>query len=235
MVEQVVPVQKPIQQEEPQIEEKKLNNADFFGMDANQFLDNLSTVLTEISVSGNDIPLTPQCQRITGFHHKKVPQVTIRRYLERIVKYSQCSGECYILSLVYLDRLVQQNPTFFISSFNIHRLLMTSVMVAIKFFDDKYYNNAYYAKVGGINTKEMNKLEIEFLQMIDYNLCVERDTFEQYKSELVPTEVLHPSDVSMLDVSQDYTPQVFTPALSVPTNSLPKVQPFFQQTNFAAF
>ena len=28
------------------------------------------------------------------------------------------------------------------------RLLVTSVMLAVKFFDDVYYSNAYYAKAG---------------------------------------------------------------------------------------
>ncbi len=31
------------------------------------------------------------------------------------------------------------------------RLLITSIMTAAKFFDDKYYKNEYYAKVGGIS------------------------------------------------------------------------------------
>ena len=30
---------------------------------------------------------------------------------------------------------------------NLARLLVTSVMLAVKFFDDVYYSNAYYAKV----------------------------------------------------------------------------------------
>lgn len=35
-----------------------------------------------------------------------------------------------------------QRPPFFA------RLLVTSVMLAVKFFDDVYYSNAYYAKAG---------------------------------------------------------------------------------------
>jgi hypothetical protein len=33
---------------------------------------------------------------------------------------------------------------------------MTSVTISIKFYDDKYYNNEYYAKVGGITLQEIN-------------------------------------------------------------------------------
>jgi hypothetical protein len=65
----------------------------------------------------------------------------------RIAKYAACSGECFVLALVYIDRIIQSNPTFVVNSLNIHRLLITSVMLAAKFFDDQYFNNAYYAKV----------------------------------------------------------------------------------------
>jgi len=77
-----------------------------------------------------------------------------------------------------MDQIVQFNPDFVISSLNVHRLLITSIMVrtdcqdaisqsacwrklsidqlASKFFDDVYYNNAYYARVGGISNAEVS-------------------------------------------------------------------------------
>lgn len=60
---------------------------------------------------------------------------------------------------MYIDRIVKLHPDFTICSLNIHRLgckgasspfrlrlLVTSVMLAVKFFDDVYCSNAYYAK-----------------------------------------------------------------------------------------
>ena len=60
-----------------------------------------------------------------------------------------------------------------ISSLNVHRLLITSIMLASKFFDDVYYNNAYYARVGGISNSELNSLEMEFLKMSSFALFVQ--------------------------------------------------------------
>lgn len=65
-----------------------------------------------------------------------------------------------------------------------HRLLVTSVMLAAKFFDDHYYNNAYYAKVGGVPYSEMNALEVEFLFMLNFDLFVTTETYKQYYDEL---------------------------------------------------
>lgn len=121
---------------------------------------------------------------ITKFHALRSPGIGIRDYLERIAKYSGCSGECFVLALIYIDRIIQLNPRFVVNNLNIHRLLITSVMLSAKFFDDQYYNNAYYAKVGGVPCNEINILEVEFLFMTNFTLYVSTETYTQYYREL---------------------------------------------------
>ena len=69
-----------------------------------------------------------------------------------LAPYSPCLG---LPRLCSRPQVVQFNPDFVISSLNVHRLLITSIMLASKFFDDVYYNNAYYARVGGISNIEV--------------------------------------------------------------------------------
>jgi hypothetical protein len=57
-------------------------------------------------------------------------------------------------------------------------------MLAAKFFDDQYFNNAYYAKVGGVPCNEMNSLELEFLFLVNFSLHVTPDVYTKYKEEL---------------------------------------------------
>eukprot|EP00931_Biecheleriopsis_adriatica_P009002 TRINITY_DN110119_c0_g1_i1.p1 TRINITY_DN110119_c0_g1~~TRINITY_DN110119_c0_g1_i1.p1 ORF type:complete len:205 (-),score=31.70 TRINITY_DN110119_c0_g1_i1:69-683(-) len=123
-------------------------------------------------------------QRVTKFHSVRPPQLPIRDYLLRIAKYFQCSRECFVLSLVYIDRIVKLHPDFTICSLNIHRLLVTSVMLAVKFFEDVYYSNAYYAKVGGVRTREVNVLEGQFLQLLDWRMHVTSKEFDQYRNHV---------------------------------------------------
>lgn len=47
--------------------------------------------------------------QVTKFHALKPPQITILAYLERIFKYASCSSECFILALIYIDRLISKN------------------------------------------------------------------------------------------------------------------------------
>lgn len=52
------------------------------------------------------------------------------------------------------------------------------------FFVCRFYNNAYYAKVGGVTTAELNRLEMKFLFGLDFRLHVSLRTFGKYCSEL---------------------------------------------------
>jgi len=66
----------------------------------------------------------------------------------------------------------------------VHRVAITSILLAAKFFDDAYYNNSYYAKVGGVLVSEMNRLEVEFLFRINFSLHVSPDLYNKYHAEL---------------------------------------------------
>jgi hypothetical protein len=41
----------------------------------------------------------------------------------------------------------QNDARLRITSLSVHRLLVTAVLIAAKFLDDSYFNNAYYSKV----------------------------------------------------------------------------------------
>jgi len=57
-------------------------------------------------------------------------------------------------------------------------------MLAAKFYDDQYYNNAYFGKVGGVPCDELNSLEVEFLFMCNFSFSVPPQQYEQYYTEL---------------------------------------------------
>jgi hypothetical protein len=57
------------------------------------------------------------------------------------MKYSKCSNECLILGIIYLDRITLLDQTILYNKYNIHRFLMISIVIAIKFIDDVFYTN----------------------------------------------------------------------------------------------
>lgn len=142
----------------------------------------LAVVVESMVHSADQLPLS-------YYHHKskfeafRAPGISIREYLMRIHKYAACSPECFVLALVYIDRLHQMQGIV-LTELNVHRVLITSIVLAAKFFDDHYFNNTYYAKVGGVPCVEMNELEIEFLLLINFSLHVATDTYMHYYNEL---------------------------------------------------
>ena len=120
----------------------------------------------------------------TYFHTNKPQNISIRNYLKRLHEYMKCSEECFILAVIYMDRLACREASIVINEKCIHRLFLSSLVVAAKFFDDKFYKNLYYSKVGGISNDEMNVLEIQFLLLIDFGLFVSSEEFERYRETL---------------------------------------------------
>lgn len=58
------------------------------------------------------------------FRSSYIPDVAIVDYLQRIQRYSKCNDSCFVLVLVYLDRLIEKRGLI-LTPLNIHRLLIT--------------------------------------------------------------------------------------------------------------
>ncbi|KAF5732768.1 putative cyclin-dependent protein kinase [Tripterygium wilfordii] len=141
----------------------------------------LLSSLLERTVHKNEMLLETTSVKdvVTIFHGLRAPNISIRQYVDRIFKYSGCSPSCFVVAHIYVDRFLQQTDVR-LTSLNVHRLLITSLMVAAKFIDDAFFNNAYYAKVGGVSTRELNRLEVKLLFTLDFRLLVSVDTFRTY-------------------------------------------------------
>lgn len=97
------------------------------------------------SAQGHEAGSAPQ---LTVFHGLRAPPISVEAYLVRIAKYAKCSPACFAHSMVHMLKLAQQDASFAPTRLNVHRLLLTGVLISAKFLDDRYFNNAFYAKVG---------------------------------------------------------------------------------------
>ena len=74
-----------------------------------------------------------------------------------------------------------ESPQVFVmDSYNIHRLIISGITVASKFFSDVFYKNSRYAKVGGLPLDELNHLELQFLLLLDFQLMIQKEELERY-------------------------------------------------------
>jgi len=119
----------------------------------------------------------------SSFDATSAPEITVSEYMDRIIKFAPCSAECFLLACVYLDRILDVHCVS-LSPINIHRFLVTSVLISAKQLDDSTYNNKYYSHVGGIAVKELNDLESKFLILLRHHLFVKPRVFEAYRDQI---------------------------------------------------
>ncbi|KAJ8763602.1 hypothetical protein K2173_003074 [Erythroxylum novogranatense] len=139
----------------------------------------LSSILEKAVEKNEKLREMSETKDVTVFHALRAPAISIWQYIDRIFKYSYCSPTCFVIAHIYMDRFLEQTCVR-LTALNVHRLLITSVMLAAKFNDDAFFNNAYYATVGGITTTELNRLEMKFLFTLDFGLQVNLNTFGTY-------------------------------------------------------
>ncbi|ORX74263.1 hypothetical protein DL89DRAFT_12623 [Linderina pennispora] len=88
---------------------------------------------------------------LTLFHARSVPTIDLETYLSRILKYCPCQNEVFLGLIVYMqqmiDRCARRRMPFAVDAYSIHRLLITGVTVASKWFSDVFFTNSRYAKV----------------------------------------------------------------------------------------
>ena len=118
-----------------------------------------------------------------AFFVKTAPPITIYDYLNRIQRYLNIEASTFILSLIYIDRICKEKGII-LHKKNIHKILFSSIFISIKYNEDKFYENSFYAKIAGISVKELIKLENVFLKLIDFNLFVSDDIYQKYSSYL---------------------------------------------------
>lgn len=155
-----------------------------------------------VSINDQDVQLG---KLSTIFHAVRPPSIAVLDYLLRMFKYAFCSRSCFVTAIVYLERLAAKGRAYQLTCLNVHRLLITSLMLAAKYLDDIYYNNAYYAKVGGVSLGEMNLLEIELLEALNFSLAVNSREYFQVENMLI-TEAWSCESASQVLAANDFVP-----------------------------
>ena len=117
------------------------------------------------------------------FSANSVPSISIIEYLKRIQTYANLEKNTLISCLIFIDRFCELSKTT-LTYYNIHRILFVSILISIKYNEDRYYENVYYAKIAGISCKELKTIEYDFLDIIDFDLFISVDEYLKYKKYL---------------------------------------------------
>ena len=117
------------------------------------------------------------------FSANSIPSISIKDYLIRIQSYSGLEKSTLILSLILIDRMCKRSNVV-LTIYNIHRILFSSVVISIKYNEDSYYDNTFYAQIAGVKPNELKLLEYQFLELNDFNVYVKDVEYDQYEKYL---------------------------------------------------
>jgi len=143
-------------------------------------LDIMEAVVEVLVGTASTLTTSPSqvADAITVFDATHTPAVGIQDYARRLHRYLYCTEECFVISLVLLERILESNRGLAITHLNVHRCFLASSTLAAKFQDDDFYSNPFYAHVGGVTQDEMLNLEAEFLRMLDWRAHVSNEDYE---------------------------------------------------------
>ena len=119
-----------------------------------------------------------------SFINKNIPSISVKDYILRLVKHSKINESTIIILLIYIDRICKIN-NFFLTYYNIHKLILAAFIIAIKYNEDNYYSMQIYSKIGGVTIAELNNLEFEFLKLIKFNLFIPEILYNKYYNDLM--------------------------------------------------
>lgn len=96
----------------------------------------------------------------------------------------ECSNECFVIAMVYMDRVIKRHARLTLGSLTYHRLLAASLTLAAKFHDDDVFADVRYAEASGVAQSELNALQRAMLHLLQHRLFVHPAEFEVYRQLL---------------------------------------------------
>jgi len=108
-------------------------------------------------------------------------------FITHIFWYFECSSPCLVLAAIFLDRAAARDAAFELSALNCRRLLLTALVLALKFHDDDYcpYPNSFYAEMGDVTTEELKAMEKHLCKHLDWQFYVGPEEYQRYHQLLI--------------------------------------------------
>jgi hypothetical protein len=136
------------------------------------------------SILGKETPRTRDIDPINT-NPRTPPGISVVDYLQRLAKHATLTPPILLSMVYYIDRLCLLYPAFTINTLTVHRFLITAATVASKGLSDAFWNNATYARVGGIKITELGLLELDFLYRLDWKIVPNPEALVDYYEGLV--------------------------------------------------
>lgn len=148
----------------------------------------ISSLLTEICEETKLTPFNahnkPHSKLFKYFFLETIPELSLHKYLLRIASYTHIEESTLVIMLIYIDKLCSRYKLQ-LTYYNIYKIIAGAVLLAIKYNEDNYLLLDYYAKVCGLQLKQIKQIEYVMLCLFDYNLYINEELFEKYQRNII--------------------------------------------------
>lgn len=103
---------------------------------------------------------------------KYVPNLNVEIFIDRLIDYITCSMSCFVFTMYHIF-YIYKNKIINIDDSNIYKVLIVTLLLSIKFLEDKPMSIKKYSFYVGITSREIAFIERQLLKEFDYNINID--------------------------------------------------------------
>ncbi|KAI8970321.1 cyclin-domain-containing protein [Mycotypha africana] len=108
----------------------------------------------------------------SAYYYYNNASPAFKKFCYQVLTSTQLKESAVYLSLKYIAILLKSNPSIEGAEGSEYRLFIVALMLANKFLDDNTFTNKTWSDVSGMKVHDLNVMEAEFLEALDFNLFV---------------------------------------------------------------
>jgi hypothetical protein len=113
------------------------------------------------------------------FYLEQLPNISFGDYILHLMKNTHINISTLILAVIYIDKFCEKFK-YVLTLHNIHRIILISIFISMKYNEDYFVNANIYAQIAGVCTEDLLNLELNMCVALEFGFYVEEQLYQQY-------------------------------------------------------